>query len=280
LIYLASGLLGKYFHTFTFMKAKKSFGQHFLIDENIGREIGQSLIVKDCGNKVLEIGPGKGFLTKYLLNQDIDLRVVEADADMVAYLTNNRIVAQENIIFLDFLKLNIQKVFEGKQFSIIGNFPYNISSQILFKMINHFELVPEMVGMFQKEVADRVVSPPGSKTYGVISVLVQAYYTGQTIINVGPQCFSPPPKVNSSVIRLVRKENTELGCDHRLFRHIVKSAFGQRRKMLRNTLKPIVKDPKVLEDLYFNQRPEQLGVEQFVYITNLLKDNLNSTNEG
>jgi 16S rRNA (adenine1518-N6/adenine1519-N6)-dimethyltransferase len=260
------------------MKAKKSFGQHFLIDENIGHEISQSLIVKDFGPRVLEIGPGKGFLTKYLVqNEAIELKAVEADTDMVDYLTKNNILEPSQIIFLDFLKLSLQKVFDGQQFSIIGNFPYNISSQILFKMVNHKELVPEMVGMFQKEVADRVVAPPGSKTYGVISVLVQAYYTGKTIIAVGPQCFNPPPKVNSSVIRLVRKDNLELGCDERLFRHVVKSAFGQRRKMLRNTLKPIVNDPTVLEDIYFNQRPEQLGVEQFVHITNLLEKHIQST---
>jgi 16S rRNA (adenine1518-N6/adenine1519-N6)-dimethyltransferase len=260
------------------MKAKKSFGQHFLIDENISREISESLLVREFGNRVLEIGPGKGFLTKYLAaNKEIELRAVEADTDMVTYLTQNKILDADQIIFLDFLKLSLQKVFDGQQFSIIGNFPYNISSQILFKMVNHKELVPEMVGMFQKEVADRVVSPPGSKTYGVISVLVQAFYEGKTIINVGPQCFNPPPKVNSSVIRLTRKANLDLGCDDRLFRHVVKSAFGQRRKMLRNTLKPIVNDPSILDDLYFNQRPEQLGVEQFVHITNLLQQHINHT---
>jgi 16S rRNA (adenine1518-N6/adenine1519-N6)-dimethyltransferase len=256
------------------MKAKKSFGQHFLHDENIGHEISQSLTINDYGNRVLEIGPGKGFLTKYLTTQDFDLKVVEADRDMVDYLVKNKVVADSQIIYLDFLKLSLQKVFDGEQFRIIGNFPYNISSQILFKMVNHKELVPEMVGMFQKEVADRVVSKPGSKAYGVISVLIQAYYSGKTIIDVPPTSFTPPPKVQSSVIRLVRNENLELGCDEKLFRHIVKSSFGQRRKMLRNTLKPIVDNTEILDDVYFNQRPEQLGVEQFVKITNLLKEHI------
>lgn len=258
------------------IKAKKSFGQHFLKDENISQTIANSLIIKEQGNRVLEVGPGKGFLTKYLVTQDIDLKVVEADEDMVAYLTHNKIVDHSQIIFLDFLKLSMEKVFDGQQFSIIGNFPYNISSQILIKMINHKELVPEMVGMFQKEVADRVVAPPGSKTYGAISVLVQAYYEGGTIINVPPISFDPPPKVNSSVIRLVRKSNLELGCDHRLFRQVVKNAFGQRRKMLRNTIKPMVNNVEMLEDPFFTKRPEQLSVEQFVYLTDLVSKNLNT----
>jgi 16S rRNA (adenine1518-N6/adenine1519-N6)-dimethyltransferase len=256
------------------LKAKKSFGQHFLTEESIGREISEA-ISTPAGTRVLEIGPGKGFLTKYLTaNKNIDLRVVEADQDMVAYLAQHKILDPEQIIFIDFMKLSMQKVFDGEQFTIIGNFPYNISSQILIKMINHYELVPELVGMFQKEVADRVVSPPGSKTYGVISVLVQAYYTGGTIINVGPEYFDPPPKVNSSVIKLVRKADTELGCNPRLFRHVVKSAFSSRRKMLRNTLKPIIDDPSILDDPRYNERPEQLSVEQFVEITNLLEKHI------
>jgi 16S rRNA (adenine1518-N6/adenine1519-N6)-dimethyltransferase len=258
------------------IKAKKSFGQHFLKDEHISQTIANSLIVKEFGNRVLEVGPGKGFLTKYLVDQDIDLRAVEADQDMVAYLTHNKILDQSQIIFLDFLKLSMEKVFDGKQFSIIGNFPYNISSQILIRMINHKELVPEMVGMFQKEVADRVVSPPGSKTYGAISVLVQAYYEGGTVIDVPPHSFDPPPKVNSSVIRLTRKQNLSLGCDDRLFRQVVKTAFGQRRKMLRNTIKPMVNNETILEDVFFTKRPEQLSVEQFVYLTDLVSKNLNT----
>jgi 16S rRNA (adenine1518-N6/adenine1519-N6)-dimethyltransferase len=249
------------------MKAKKSFGQHFLVNESIAKNIANSLQMSDNINNILEIGPGKGVLTKYLATQNSQLKVVEADQDMVNYLTHNKILAPSQIIFLDFLKLNLNKVFDGQQFLMIGNYPYNISSQILFKMVNAKELVPEMVGMFQKEVADRVVAPPGSKTYGVISVLVQAYYEGKTIIDVAPGSFSPPPKVQSSVIRLVRKENYTLPCDDRLFRNVVKTAFNQRRKMLRNTLKPLFKEESLMDDPYFTQRPEQLSVQDFVDIT-------------
>jgi len=249
------------------MKAKKSFGQHFLVNEHIAEKIAHGLLKPEGIRNVLEIGPGKGVLTKYLTKHDTFLKVVEADQDMVEFLTRNKIIDPDQIIFLDFLKLNLSKVFDGEQFYLIGNYPYNISSQILFKMINSKELVPEMVGMFQKEVADRVVAPPGSKTYGVISVLVQAHYEGKTIIDVPPTCFSPPPKVNSSVIRLVRKENYTLPCDERLFRTVVKTSFNSRRKMLRNTLKPLVNDAAMLEDPFFTQRPEQLSVLDFVDIT-------------
>lgn len=250
------------------MKAKKSFGQHFLVNEHISKKIAESLIKKEGLKNVLEIGPGKGVLTKYLAAMDINLRVVEADQDMVQYLVSKNILIPDQIIFLDFLKLNMTKVFDGQPFYLIGNYPYNISSQILIKMINHKELVPEMVGMFQKEVADRVIAPPGSKTYGVISVLVQAYYTGTLLMHVGPENFSPPPKVQSGVIRLMRKENFQLDCDEKLFRTVVKTAFNQRRKMLRNTLKPLVTDAAILEDPFFTQRPEQLSVEEFVTVTN------------
>lgn len=249
------------------MKAKKSFGQHFLVNELIAEKITTSLIKAEGIKNVLEIGPGKGVLTKYLASYDSNLKVVEADQDMVDYLTHSKIIHPDQIIFLDFLKLNLSKVFDKQEFYLIGNYPYNISSQILFKMINSKELVPEMVGMFQKEVADRVVAPPGSKTYGVISVLVQAYYEGKTIIDVAPASFSPPPKVNSSVIRLIRKENYTLPCDDRLFRTVVKTGFNSRRKMLRNTLKPLFQDQTILEDAFFTQRPEQLSVQDFVDIT-------------
>ncbi len=252
------------------MKAKKSFGQHFLTDESIASAIAGSLNKSLTVKNVLEIGPGKGVLTKYLAKQDINLRVVEADQDMVNYLVKHHIIGQDKIIFLDFLKLSLSRVFDGDPFLIIGNYPYNISSQILIKMVNHRELVPEMVGMFQKEVAERVVAPPGSKTYGVISVLVQAYYHGELILKVGPNSFNPPPKVDSAVIRLTRIEGQELGCDEKLFRTVVKTAFGQRRKMLRNTLKPLAKDPEMLNDPFFLQRPEQLSVADFVDITKKL----------
>jgi 16S rRNA (adenine1518-N6/adenine1519-N6)-dimethyltransferase len=254
------------------MKAKKSFGQHFLVNEHIAEKIANSLLKTDGIKNVLEVGPGKGVLTKYLAKQDTNLKVVEADQDMVDYLNKSALIQADQVIFLDFLKLNLSKVFEGEQFYLIGNYPYNISSQILFKMVDAKALVPEMVGMFQKEVADRVVAPPGSKTYGVISVLIQAYYEGKTVINVSPECFSPPPKVNSSVIRLTRKQNYTLSCDEKLFRAVVKTAFSSRRKMLRNTLKPLVRDLGILEDVFFTQRPEQLSVQDFVDIANTLSN--------
>ena len=258
------------------LKAKKSYGQHFLREEGIARKIAHSLSLttEDLPQNVLEIGPGKGMLTKYLMDLDIKLKVVEADRDMVEYLEVHYPALKENIIFLDFLKISLKKVFDGNPMAVIGNFPYNISSQIVFKIINYKELVPEMVGMFQKEMADRIVAPPGSKTYGVISVLTQAYYTGKLLMNVSPQSFSPPPKVNSAVIRLTRKSNYHLDCDEKLFRSIVKAAFNTRRKMIRNGLKAMVKDQSVLTDPSYDQRPEQLSVADFVEITNKLENHI------
>lgn len=249
------------------MKAKKSFGQHFLVNEHIAAQIADGFTLLNENSNVLEIGPGKGVLTKYLVKKNIHFKAVEADQDMVNYLVKSQILSSDDIIFLDFLKLNLSKVFDNQEFFLIGNYPYNISSQILIKMINSRELVPEMVGMFQKEVADRVVANPGSKTYGVISVLVQAHYEGHTIIDVPPQSFNPPPKVNSSVIRLIRKKNYELPCDEKLFRSVVKTSFNGRRKMLRNTLKPLFQSSEILNDPFFTQRPEQLSVQDFVDIT-------------
>ena len=260
------------------MKAKKSFGQHFLINESLSEGIATALNLVGPTPNVLEIGPGKGVLTKYLVQQDINLRVVEADKDMVAYLEETYPQLEDRIIFLDFLKLNLTKVFDGEPFYLMGNYPYNISSQIIFKMLKQFHLIPEMVGMFQKEVADRIIAPPGSKTYGVISVLTQAYYEGETIYKVSPGSFNPPPKVQSSVIRLKRKENTELDVDYRLLRSVVKTSFGQRRKMLRNTLKSLVDDTTILQEAQFQKRPEQLGLEEFVEITKKIENvNKNST---
>lgn len=258
------------------MKAKKSYGQHFLINQGFAAQIANSLTQLPKYPNVLEIGPGKGVLTQYLQSQSLHLKMIEADIDMVHYLEKHFPTLKDQIIFLDFLKVKIEKVFDGEPFHIIGNFPYNISSQILIKMINHHDLVPEMVGMFQKEVADRVIAPPGSKTYGVISVLVQAFYTGELLFNVGPENFNPPPKVNSAVIRLVRKTDTTLDCNEKLFRNIVKTTFSQRRKMLRNTLKTFVLDETILSDAYFNQRPEQLSVADFVYIVNMVEPYIKS----
>ena len=223
----------------------------------------------------MEIGPGRGMLTKYLLEKNIDLKVVEADKDMVAYLEDNYPELDGRIIARDFLKLDLTTVFphfspltsHPSEFLLIGNFPYNISSQIVFKMVEFRQLIPELVGMFQKEMAERIIAPPGGKDYGVISVLTQAFYGGEYLFTVGNHNFKPPPKVQSGVIRLTRKEG-EPGCDEALFRKVVKQAFSQRRKMLRNTLKPFFDDPAVLEEDFFKKRPEVLSVEDFILLTN------------
>jgi 16S rRNA (adenine1518-N6/adenine1519-N6)-dimethyltransferase len=251
------------------VRAKKSYGQHFLNNEAIAERIAASLKHRDQYQKVLEVGPGKAMLTKYLLKEDYDLVVVEADRDMVSYLQKNYPTLKDYIIPQDFLKLNLEDFFGNNSFAIIGNFPYNISSQILFKMLDYKSQVPELVGMFQKEVAERVVALPGSKTYGVTSVLIQAFYHGEYLFDVGPRNFSPPPKVQSAVIRLVRKKDYTLDCNLKLFRRVVKSAFSQRRKMLRNTMKQIIpKDHPFLDTTLFKQRPEQLSVSEFIQLTN------------
>ena len=255
------------------LRAKKSFGQHFLINQHAAQQIVDALDLGNGVSNVLEIGPGKGVLTHLLLEKDINLKVVEADRDMVSHLSQSLSMAEEDIIFLDFLKLKLSKVFEETPFLMIGNYPYNISSQIVFKMLKYKELIPQMVGMFQREVAERIVAPHGSKTYGVISVLVQAYYTGKIILKVSPGSFSPPPKVQSAVIKLTRKENLDLGCDEKLFRRVVKASFNQRRKMLRNSLKPLISDSSLFGNKIFNQRPEQLSLEQFIELTTLIEEN-------
>jgi 16S rRNA (adenine1518-N6/adenine1519-N6)-dimethyltransferase len=189
------------------MKAKKSFGQHFLVNEHIAQKIANSLIRSEGYKNVLEVGPGKGVLTKYLAQQDIHLKVVEADQDMVTYLTTSKIVKPEQIIFLDFLKLSMEKVFEGAPFYLIGNYPYNISSQILIRMIHYRELIPEMVGMFQKEVAERIVAAPGDDAYGRLAVIAQAVCEAKLVMHLPAAAFTPPPKVASAVVHLVPRED-------------------------------------------------------------------------
>jgi 16S rRNA (adenine1518-N6/adenine1519-N6)-dimethyltransferase len=252
------------------MKAKKSFGQHFLNQEPIAERIALSLSLTDTYKQILEVGPGMGMLTKYLMEYEKhELRVVEADKDMVAYLTHNYKELAPNIISEDFLKVRLQDFFEG-QFALIGNFPYNISSQIMFKMLDYKEQIPEMVGMFQKEVAERIAAKPNTKAYGIISVLMQAYYDAEYLFTVGPECFTPPPKVQSAVIRLVRKPDyVELGCDPRRFKQIVKATFGMRRKMLRNTIKPFINKSFIQEHDIFQKRPENLSVSDFIYLTKM-----------
>lgn len=235
--------------------------------------IADSLQWTDRYKTVLEVGPGRGMLTQFLLPKDYELFVVEADRDMVSHLQKHFPDLKEHIISADFLKVPLDKVFSN-EFGLIGNFPYNISSQILFQMVRYKELIPEMVGMFQKEVADRVVAKPGSKVYGVISVLIQAFYEGEYLFSVEKESFNPPPKVRSGVIRLYRKADQNLGCDEKLFRQVVKQAFSQRRKMLRNTMKTFLKGDDFLQDEFFNLRPERLSVADFVQLTNMIAERL------
>ena len=252
------------------MKAKKSFGQHFLNREDIAHRIADSLRLTGQYRQVLEVGPGRGMLTQYLLEQDYRLWVVEADRDMVTYLQKHYSELKEHIIEGDFLKVRFADFLGDRPFGLIGNFPYNISSQIVFRMLDYRHQIPEMVGMFQKEMAERIVAAPGSKTYGAISVLTQAYYEGSYLFTVDKSCFSPPPKVQSAVIRLLRREEQSLACDAAQFRQVVKLAFGQRRKMLRNTMKGLVKDKSVLEGSLFERRPETLSVDEFVELTKFI----------
>ncbi len=254
--------------------AKKSYGQHFLVNEDTAKRIASFIDHLPEGSNLVEIGPGRGMLTKYLLSKPVNLLAIEADADMITHLTHHYEGIQDHLLSMDFLKVNMGKLFEGQEFTIIGNFPYNISSQIVFKMLNSVELVPEMVGMFQKEMAERIIAPPGGKDYGVISVITQAYYEGSMLMKLAPGSFNPPPKVHSAVIRLKRKEQFRLPCNERLFRTIVKLSFGQRRKMLRNTLKNMVEDASILSDPYYNLRPEQLSVEEFINLTHKIEKHL------
>ena len=245
---------------------KKRLGQHFLKDEDIALKTVNALA---AGNKnVLEIGAGMGVLTKYLLNnENINLKVVEIDEESVEYLTAHYPQLGDNLLAADFLTLELDKVFQGKM-SIIGNFPYNISSQIIFKMLDYKEIVTEMVGMFQKEVAERLAAAPGSKSYGITSVLLQAFYDIEYLFTVDESKFLPPPKVKSAVIRIEKNEDKKLNCDYTLFRKVVKTAFNQRRKTLRNSLKSFTFDEKRLPDELFSLRPEQLSVQQFESICN------------
>jgi len=248
------------------VKAKKHLGQHFLTDENIAKKIADSL-TGNTYNHVLEIGPGMGVLTKYLLEKDITTHVIEIDTESVEYLKAHYLNLADRIISKDFLKINLDDFFEGKQLAIIGNFPYNISSQIVFKAIENKHRVPEFSGMFQKEVAQRIAEKPGSKTYGILSVLTQAFYDVEYLFTVPPTVFNPPPKVDSGVIRLIRKENFTLPVDEKLFFRVVKTAFNQRRKMLRGSLKTFNLSNKLREDAIFAQRPEQLSVQEFISLT-------------
>lgn len=248
------------------VRAKKHLGQHFLKDEEVAERIAETLSYK--GYKyLLEIGPGMGVLTKYLLKKETELHVVEIDTESVAYLNEHYPKLQGKIHEQDFLKYDISSVFGGEQFAIIGNFPYNISSQIVFKMLELREFIPEFSGMFQKEVAQRICEKEGSKTYGILSVLVQAFYEAEYLFTVPPSVFNPPPKVDSGVLRLTRKQELSLPCDEKLFFRVVKTAFQQRRKTLRNSLKIFQLPEDLKEDSIFGQRPEQLSTAQFIELT-------------
>lgn len=248
------------------VRAKKHLGQHFLNDEMTARNIADSLTYSGYNN-VLEIGPGMGVLTKYLIKKAIDLHVVEIDRESVAYLQENFPELEDRIHEEDFLKYDVQAIFKGEPFAIIGNFPYNISTQIVFKTLENRENIPEFSGMFQKEVAQRIAAPHGNKTYGILSVLAQAFYEVSYLFTVPPEVFNPPPKVESGVIRLKRRENFSLPCDEALFFRVVKTAFQQRRKTLRNSLKIFQLPDNLREDAIFGQRPEQLSTEQFIELT-------------
>ncbi|MFM9826166.1 16S rRNA (adenine(1518)-N(6)/adenine(1519)-N(6))-dimethyltransferase RsmA [Flavobacterium sp.] len=248
------------------VKAKKHLGQHFLKDESIAKAIADTLNLEGY-EEVLEIGPGMGVLTKYLLDKPITTYVIEIDSESVDYLNENYPKLHEKIISKDFLKYNIKEIFEDRQFGIIGNFPYNISTQIVFKTLEYKDQIPEFAGMFQKEVAERICEKKGTKAYGILSVLVQAFYEAEYLFTVDENVFIPPPKVKSGVLRLRRKHDYSLPCGEKLFFTVVKTAFQQRRKTLRNSLKTLNLSDNLREDEIFNLRPEQLSVQQFIALT-------------
>ena len=268
------------------VRAKKSLGQHFLTDQSIAKSIVEALKRSpsdgDTPMDVLEIGPGMGVLSQYLLERnDVNLKMIEIDSESVEYLGRHFPAAAGKVVFGDFLKLDLDHIFPGR-FNVIGNFPYNISSQIFFRILDCRNRIPQTVCMIQKEVAERIAEKPGSKTYGILSVLLQAWFDIEYLFTVGSGAFAPPPKVQSAVIRLTRNSRLTLGCDEDAFRNIVKTAFGQRRKTMRNSLKPLIQAKAAAEgwdaeklsaftsDPVFDLRPERLGVEDFVALTEKL----------
>lgn len=266
------------------VRAKKALGQHFLTDLKIAQDIADALVVADAVNgdsvtDVLEIGPGMGVLTQFLLKRpEISLKMVEIDRESVDYLLVNFPQVNGSLIEADFLRMRLENFFGGS-FCVIGNFPYNISSQIFFRILEYKERIPQVVCMIQKEVAERIAEGPGTKTYGILSVLLQTWYDIEYLFTVGEGAFNPPPKVKSAVIRLTRNSRTDLGCDEGLFRAVVKTSFNQRRKTMRNSLRPLI-DAKAqregwdggrlasfMSDSVFDLRPERLGVEDFIALT-------------
>lgn len=263
------------------VKPKKFLGQHFLKDLKIAKDIADT--VDSCPEiPILEVGPGMGVLTQFLIGKERDTKVVELDSESVAYLQEAYPQLAENIIAQDFLQLDLSKVFDGSPFVLTGNYPYNISSQIFFKMLDNKEIIPCCTGMIQKEVAERIAAAPGSKTYGILSVLIQAWYDVEYLFTVHENVFNPPPKVKSAVIRMTRNDVSQLGCDEKLFKEVVKTTFNQRRKMIRGSIKPLFGNhskPINAESAFWNsemmtKRPEQLSIQQFVELTNMVQKEL------
>ena len=259
------------------VRPKKNLGQHFLTDLNIAKRIADT--VDACPElPVLEVGPGMGVLTQYLMEKPRPMKVVEIDSESVAYLNEKYPRLRDNILGEDFLRMDLSKVFDGKQFVLTGNYPYDISSQIFFKMLDNKDLIPCCTGMIQREVAQRMASSPGNKAYGILSVMIQAWYDVEYLFTVDENVFNPPPKVKSAVIRMTRNETTDLGCDEQLFKRVVKTVFNQRRKMLRVSIKPIFAGHCVSEEFFkddmMTKRPEQLTIKQFVELTNKVQEAL------
>ena len=259
------------------VKPKKNLGQHFLTDLSIARQIADT--VDACPDiPVLEIGPGMGVLTQYLVEKPREVKAVEIDSESVAFLYEKFPKLRENILGQDFLRMDLNEVFDGRQFVLTGNYPYDISSQIFFKMLEYKVRIPCCAGMIQREVAQRMAAGPGSKTYGILSVLMQAWYNVEYLFTVDENVFNPPPKVKSAVIRMTRNEVTDIGCDQVLFKRVVKTVFNQRRKMLRVSLRQIFNMGKPADGFYeqdiMTKRPEQLSIPQFVELTNMVEEQL------
>jgi 16S rRNA (adenine1518-N6/adenine1519-N6)-dimethyltransferase len=264
------------------VRPKKNLGQHFLTDLNIAKRIADTVDEPYANLPVLEVGPGMGVMTQYLVEKPRPLKVVEIDRESVAYLQENFPRLINNIIGGDFLRMDLREIFDGQQFVLTGNYPYDISSQIFFKMLDNKDLIPCCTGMIQHEVAQRIASQPGNKQYGILSVLIQAWYHVEYLFQVEPGVFNPPPKVQSAVIRMTRNEVTDLGCDEQLFRRVVKTVFNQRRKMLRVSLKQILPPTSSLlspdsSDRMMTLRPEQLTIQEFVELTNKVEKELLSS---
>ena len=263
------------------VRPKKNLGQHFLTDLTIARRIADT--VDACPDiPVLEVGPGMGVMTQYLVNKPRPFKVVEIDRESVAYLNSHFPQLRENILGEDFLRMDLTKVFDGQQFVLTGNYPYDISSQIFFKMLDNRHLIPCCTGMIQHEVALRMAAAPGNKQYGILSVLIQAWYDVEYLFMVDETVFNPPPKVKSAVIRMTRNDVRHLGCDEQLFKRVVKTVFNQRRKMLRVSLRQLLPDlqtasPALAEHAFMTMRPEQLTIPQFVELTNMVEKALCTT---